>query len=106
MKSEYRKGVSEKPLAADCCSGHSRQQLRPTLGALDEHFFDHTRATFTVHGMTCGGCASCAHNIERTVGKLPGIGEVYVNFAAEQAVISFDSEQLDIQNLVDGIEGR
>lgn len=58
--------------------------------------------TMPVTGMSC---ASCAHNIERTVGKLPGIGEVYVNFAAEQAVISFDSEQLDIQNLVDGIKG-
>jgi Cu+-exporting ATPase len=55
-----------------------------------------------VTGMSC---ANCAHNIERTVGKLPGVGEVNVNFAAEQAVISFDSEQMDIQNLVDGING-
>jgi P-type Cu+ transporter len=59
--------------------------------------------TLPVIGMSC---ASCAHNIERTVGKLPGVGEVNVNFAAEQAVISFDSEQLDIQNLVDCVEGR
>ena len=58
--------------------------------------------TMPVTGMSC---VSCAHNIERTVGKLPGVGEVNVNFAAEQAVISFDSEQLDIKNLVDGIEG-
>lgn len=58
--------------------------------------------TMPVTGMSC---ASCAHNIERTVGKLPGVGEVNVNFAAEQAVISFDSEQLDVKNLVDGIKG-
>ena len=58
--------------------------------------------TMPVTGMSC---ASCAHNIEHTVGKLPGVGEVNVNFAAEQAVISFDSEQLDVQNLVDGIKG-
>ena len=58
--------------------------------------------TMPVTGMSC---VSCAQNIERSIGKLPGIGEVNVNFAAEQAVISFDSERLDIQNLVDGIEG-
>ena len=58
--------------------------------------------TMPVTGMSL---VSCAHNIERTVGKLPGVGEVNVNFAAEQAVISFDSEQLDIQNLVAGIKG-
>ena len=58
--------------------------------------------TMPVTGMSC---VNCAQNIERSIGKLPGIGEVNVNFAAEQAVISFDTERLDIQNLVDGIEG-
>ena len=58
--------------------------------------------TMPVTGMSC---ASCAHNIERTVGKLPGVGEVNVNFAAEQAVISFDSGQVDVKKLIDGIKG-
>ena len=58
--------------------------------------------TMPVTGMSL---VSCAHNIERTVGKLPGVGEVNVNFAAEQAVISFDSGQVDVKKLIDGIKG-
>jgi len=96
MKSEYRKGVSEKNLAADCCSGHSRQELRPTLGALDEHYFDHTRATFTVHGMTCGGCAK---RIKNALTKLPGVSRAAVVFETRQATIDFDPERVDSQGI-------
>jgi len=41
-----------------------------------------------VGGMTC---ANCAMNIERGVKKLAGVVEANVNFAAEQATVTFDS---------------
>ncbi|MCJ7596598.1 MAG: heavy metal translocating P-type ATPase, partial [Desulfobacterales bacterium] len=53
--------------------------------------------TIPVTGMTC---ANCALNIERAVGKLPGVKEANVNFATEQASVSFDPDQVEIQALV------
>ncbi len=48
-------------------------------------------------------CANCAMNIERGVKKLEGVQQVNVNFAAEQATISFDPKQLQIQGIVQKI---
>lgn len=53
--------------------------------------------TLPVTGMTC---ANCALNIERNVKKLQGVKEANVNFASEQAAITFDADKLQIQDLV------
>ena len=94
MNSEYQKSVSEKPLAANCCSGHFRREVRPTSDALDEHIIDHTRAMFTVQGMTCGGCAQ---RIKDALTKLPGISRASVDIKTRQATINFDPEWTDSQ---------
>ncbi|MGD2125127.1 MAG: heavy metal translocating P-type ATPase [Desulfobacteraceae bacterium] len=57
--------------------------------------------TLPVTGMTC---ANCALNIERTVKKVPGVKEASVNFATEQAAISFDSDEIQVQNVVEKIQ--
>lgn len=57
--------------------------------------------TLPLSGMTC---VNCAMNIERSVKKLPGVSDSSVNFAAEQASVSFDPGQLTVQDLVGGIE--
>jgi Cu+-exporting ATPase len=62
---------------------------------------DHT-TTLPILGMTC---ANCALNIERGVRKLKGIKAVNVNFAAEQAVVSFDPNKLNIRDVVEKIHG-
>ncbi len=59
-------------------------------------------ATLPVRGMTC---ANCALNIERSVKKLNGVKEVNVNFAAEQAAVSFDPKLLNIREVVEKIKG-
>jgi len=56
--------------------------------------------TFPVTGMTC---ANCALNIERNMRKLPGVKEANVNFTTEQAAISFDSDEIQIQDVVEKI---
>jgi Cu+-exporting ATPase len=56
--------------------------------------------TLPVTGMTC---ANCALNIERNVKKLEGVRDANVNFASEQAAISFDSDKLQVQDLVEKI---
>jgi Cu+-exporting ATPase len=55
-----------------------------------------------VGGMSC---ANCATNIERSVKKLSGVTEARVNFAAEQAAISYDSQKLQLKDVVDKING-
>ena len=96
MNSEYRKDVSERPLNADHGGGHASQEASSALGALDEHFFDHPRATFTVQGMTCGGCAK---RIKDAFKNLPGVSNASVDFETRQATIDFDPEQVDYQSI-------
>ena len=59
------------------------------------------RITLPVAGMTC---ANCAMNIERTVKKLNGVSDAQVNFAAEQASISFDPAQLQVKDVIAKIQ--
>jgi Cu+-exporting ATPase len=55
------------------------------------------KITLPVAGMTC---ANCAMNIERAVKKLGGVSEAQVNFAAEQAAVSFDPDRLGVKDVV------
>jgi len=57
--------------------------------------------TLPITGMTC---VNCAMNIERAVGKLEGVGKTSVNFAAEQAAISFDPGRVRITDIVEKIK--
>jgi Cu+-exporting ATPase len=54
-----------------------------------------------VGGMTC---ANCAMNIERGVNRLDGVSAVNVNFAAEQATITFDPGRLSPGKILDQIK--
>jgi P-type Cu+ transporter len=54
-----------------------------------------------VTGMTC---ANCAMNIERAVKKLPGVGVVNVNFASEEATVSFDPREVSVQAVIEKIK--
>jgi Cu+-exporting ATPase len=57
--------------------------------------------TLPITGMSC---ANCADNIERGLNKLNGIRDAAVNFAAEQAMVSFDAGQLNITDLVASVQ--
>jgi Cu+-exporting ATPase len=56
--------------------------------------------TLPITGMTC---ANCALNIERNVKKLPGVKEMNVNFATEQASVAFDADEIQINDVVEKI---
>ena len=56
--------------------------------------------TLPVTGMRC---ANCALNIEGEVKKLSGVKETNVNFATEQAAISFESDKIQIKDVVEKI---
>ena len=57
--------------------------------------------TLPITGMTC---ANCAANIERGVKKLKGVADASVNFAAENAAVSFDPQQLQLRDVVEKIK--
>jgi Cu+-exporting ATPase len=52
--------------------------------------------TLPVTGMTC---ANCALNIQKSLKKVEGVKDANVNFATEQASVSFDMEQVQIKDL-------
>jgi Cu+-exporting ATPase len=59
------------------------------------------KITLPVTGMSC---ANCAMTIERTVKKAPGVTEANVNFASEQATISYDPDSVQLESLVERIQ--
>ena len=58
------------------------------------------RLDLPVEGMTCSSCAS---RIERKLNKLDGV-EASVNFATEQASVSFDPDRVDTGQLLGAVE--
>lgn len=59
------------------------------------------QTTLVVSGMTC---VSCAMRIEKGLNKLPGVSEASVNFAAEQAMVTYDVGQTGVEQMVQKIE--
>jgi Cu+-exporting ATPase len=61
--------------------------------------------TQTIHipiqGMTC---ATCAATVERVVKKLAGVDDVRVNFASEQAAVTFDPKAVALTQIVRQIQ--
>ena len=59
------------------------------------------RAVLALEGMTC---ASCAMRIEKGLKKLPGVKDASVNFATEQASVTYDPAQTGLEQLVQQVE--
>src|SRR2546430_1991612 len=59
------------------------------------------RATFALEGMTC---ASCAMRIEKGLKKVPGVTDAQVNFATEEATVTYDPEQTGLEQMVQKVE--
>ena len=58
------------------------------------------RATLAIDGMTC---SSCAARIEKRLNGLDGVS-ASVNYATEQAAVSFDPEQASLDDLIGAVE--
>ncbi len=56
--------------------------------------------TLPITGMSC---ANCALNIERVMKKVTGVTDARVNFATEQAAVSYDPEQVEMEKLLEKI---
>ncbi len=60
-----------------------------------------SRAVLALEGMTC---ASCAMRIEKGLKKVPGVKDASVNFATEQAIVTYDPSQTGIEQMVRSVE--
>ncbi len=65
---------------------------RRAAGGLDFLLSRGETAYFTVDGMWCAGCAVSA---ERAVGRLPGVLDIEIGFAAERGRLQFDPAKVD-----------
>ncbi|AUT04011.1 copper-translocating P-type ATPase [Nostoc sp. CENA543] len=50
------------------------------------------------------GCAACANNIEAAINSVPGVNECSVNFAAEQAIVDYDSRKTDLITILKAVD--
>jgi copper chaperone len=62
-----------------------------------------TTRTFSVPDIHCGGCAA---SIEGAVGRLDGIETVKVELADHTVDVSFDESAVQLDTIVDAIEGQ
>lgn len=54
-----------------------------------------------IGGMTCSACASA---VERAVSKLPGTSDVTVNYATEKLSVTFEEEQVQMEDIKQKVE--
>jgi Cu+-exporting ATPase len=60
-----------------------------------------SRTVLALEGMTC---ASCALRIEKGLNKVPGVKDASVNFATEQATVTYDPTQTGPEQMVQQVE--
>ena len=59
------------------------------------------RTVLALEGMTC---ASCAMRIEKGLKKVPGVKDASVNFATEQATVTYDPAQTGLEQMVQKVD--
>lgn len=60
-----------------------------------------SRVLLDLEGMSC---ASCAMRIERGLKKVPGVKDASVNLATERAIVTYDAQQTDVEQMVKKVE--
>lgn len=60
-----------------------------------------TRQTFKLRGMSC---AACAGHVESAILAVPGVEACNVNFGAEQAAVTYDSQKTTVADIQTAVE--
>jgi len=100
----------EIPIKANLNQNFENSELKGCLVASDavedilkkERINANSRISLSLSGMHC---TSCAAIIEKSLRKLPGIKTANVNFAAEKAIVLYDSKQINIEKIINTIKG-
>lgn len=59
------------------------------------------KVTLGITGMTC---AACANRIEKKLARVEGVQDVAVNLANEKAIVLFDKNKTDVDQLIEQVE--
>src|SRR2546423_5061398 len=59
------------------------------------------RVVLSLEGMAC---ASCAMRIEKGLKKVPGVKDASVNFATEQATVTYDQTQANLEQMIQKVD--
>jgi P-type Cu+ transporter len=78
-----------------------RQTIEQQRDRAEAQAHSDCHAALALEGMTC---ASCAMRIEKGLKKLPGVKEASVNFASEQATVTYDPAQTGPEQMVRSVE--
>ena len=60
-----------------------------------------TNVELRVQGMTCHGCA---HSVETTVSRIPGVASACVDLEAETAIIQYDDSRTNPDQMMAAVE--
>ncbi|MBO0781856.1 MAG: copper ion binding protein, partial [Ktedonobacteraceae bacterium] len=80
---------------------HTSREAVPPTEHLEEEVHETHHAVFALEGMSC---ASCAMRIEKGLNKVPGVMEAQVNFATEQAMVTYDPASTGLDQMVHKVE--
>src|SRR6266852_5476242 len=80
--------------------------IKPVIDERAEDFspfqsMDESRTVLVLEGMTC---ASCAMRIEKGLKKIPGVKDAIVNFAMEQATVTYEPTQTIVEQMRQRVE--
>jgi Cu+-exporting ATPase len=73
----------------------------PKLAPIELEPEGESRTVLDLEGMTC---ASCVMRIEKGLKKVPGVKDANVNLATEQAVVTYDPAQTNLEQMVQKVE--
>ncbi|MFB5191731.1 heavy metal translocating P-type ATPase [Alicyclobacillus fastidiosus] len=62
---------------------------------------EYEKANLSITGMHC---AACAARIEKVIGRQPGVVDIAVNLATERALVVFESDQTELDDIVSRVE--
>ncbi len=77
--------------------------LADIFAAVEDAGYDPETATMTI-GITDMSCANCAETNEEALRKLPGVVDVDVNYATDEASVTYNPEGTDVEAFYDAIE--
>lgn len=61
----------------------------------------YSRATLSIHGMTC---AACVRRVEQGLTDLDGVGKASVNLATDKATVSYDPALISVEAIADKVK--
>src|SRR2546429_4582576 len=79
----------------------TKRSIEENAGASHAQTGVDSRAVLALEGMTC---ASCAMRIEKGLKKVPGVKDASVNFASEQATVTYDPAQTGPEQMVQKVD--